>query len=332
MATRIHRFFSALVLGLAALLASAAHAGPYSDMFVFGDSLSDTGNLNIVTGGTQPPPGQPYFGGRFSDGPLWVEHLAAGLGLPLGATPSLLGGNNYAFAGARTGTSSSPPGVLAQVAGLWAPSHGVADANALYVVAGGGNDMRDARTAFQTNSLADQAGRQSAAQAAVDNLFNSLAVLAGHGAKHVMLSNLPDLGLTPEAVLLGLGFSSSDVTARFNALLMGLESLAETTLGLDIDVLDLAGIGTAIRVDAINNGGGVYGITNISLPCAGFNFSAGAACSASAFSDALHPSGVVHAIIGAQALNLALPEPGSAWLLMLALGGVALLRRRAVFA
>ena len=93
-------------------------APTFSNMVVFGDSLSDTGNLFIATGGTQPPAGQPYFNGRFSDGPLWVESLAAGLNLPLASNPYLVGGNNYAFAGARTGTSSSPPGLLAQVGGL----------------------------------------------------------------------------------------------------------------------------------------------------------------------------------------------------------------------
>ena len=329
MANKFSHLVSTLALGLAALCASTAQASPYSDLFVFGDSLSDTGNLSIATGGAQPPAGQPYYNGRFSDGPIWIDYLAAGLGLPLGAMPSLAGGHDYAFAGARTGTSGSPPGVLAQVAGMWAPAHAVADPGALYVVVGGGNDMRDARTAYTTNSAADQAGRQAAAQAAVNNLYNSLAVLAAHGAKHVLIADLPDLGLTPEAVFLGVQAASSDASARFNALILGLEVQAEALLGLDVDLLSLAGIGTAVRNDALNNGGGIYGITNVSLPCAGFAGSAGTACSASAFSDALHPSSAIGGIFGAAAIAL-VPEPGSVALVLLAVVGLTLQRRRVV--
>ena len=42
------------------------HAGPYSQMVVFGDSLSDNGNVFAATGGAQPV--FPYLPGRFSDG------------------------------------------------------------------------------------------------------------------------------------------------------------------------------------------------------------------------------------------------------------------------
>ena len=220
------------------------------------------------------------------------------------------------------------------MAGLWAPSHAVADANALYVVVGGGNDMRDARTAFTGNSAADDAGRQAAAQAAVNNLYASLSLLASRGAKHVLLANLPDLGQTPEAMLLGLQYASSDVSARFSALMVGLETLAEATLGLDIDLLDLAGIANSVRADAISNGGGVYGITNVSAPCTGFALSAllgGTSCNVSSFSDALHPSARAHAIFAQEALRL-VPEPASALLVLVALGGLVAQRRRVAVA
>lgn len=328
MTHHLRNFFGTLALGLAALFVGPAHASPYSAMYVFGDSLSDTGNLSLATGGAQPPAGQPYFNGRFSDGLVWVDHLAAGLGLSAGAVPSLAGGNNYAFAGARTGAVGSPPGVLAQVAGMWAPTHAVADPTALYVVVGGGNDMRDARSAFTSNSVADQAGRQAAADAAVFNLFQSLAVLAGNGARHVLMANLPDLGLTPEAAFLGVQSASSDASARFNAALLAMELVAEASFGLQIDMLDFAGIGLAVRNDALNNGGAVYGITNATSPCAGFAFSSGVSCSVSLFSDALHPSARMHAIAGAAALQL-VPEPASAWLVLVAVGGLVVQRRRA---
>ena len=51
------RRLGVVVLGLLALgtSASPSMAGPYTQIFVFGDSLSDTGNVHIATGGARPP-------------------------------------------------------------------------------------------------------------------------------------------------------------------------------------------------------------------------------------------------------------------------------------
>lgn len=316
---------AALALGVAAL---PAQAGPYSSLVIFGDSLSDTGNLSVLTGGTVPGTSQPYFNGRFSDGLVWVETLAVGLGLGADAAPYVLGGKNYAFAGARTGTSSSPPGVLAQVAGIWGANPAtMADPNALYVVVGGGNDMRDARTAFPGSTAADQAGRQAAAQTAASQLYQSLGLLAQRGARQVLVSNLPDLGATPEAMALGLQAASSDATMRFNAALLTIAAMAESQFGLDIEVLDMAGLSARIAVDATTNGGSFYGISSL-LPCAGFQGSPGNACGASGFSDGLHPSALAHKLIGWQALSM-VPTPGTAALVLLGLVALVAGRRRA---
>src|SRR3954471_9015267 len=76
---------------------------PVGDLVVFGDSLADVGNLQLASQGAFP--NSLYAGGRFSNGPMWVETLAEFLGEPA-VTPSLAGGLNYAFAGARvTGAS-----------------------------------------------------------------------------------------------------------------------------------------------------------------------------------------------------------------------------------
>ncbi len=76
-----------------------APASAYTALFAFGDSLSDAGNVFISDKGTSPL--FPYFDGHSSNGPTWVEDLSVRLGLgPL--TPSLAGGNDYAFGGAET--------------------------------------------------------------------------------------------------------------------------------------------------------------------------------------------------------------------------------------
>jgi phospholipase/lecithinase/hemolysin len=312
------------ILGVALALASASSlASTFTSLTVFGDSLSDTGNVFLVTGGTVPA--APYSNGRFSNGPVWVEYLATGLGLPSGSAPSLAGGGNFAFGGARTSSGTTPvPGLLAQAGGLWNPLS--ADPTGLYVIVGGGNDLRDARSAFTGNTMADQDGRQAAAEAAVGNLASVMGLLAASGAKNVLLATLPDLGQTPEAVGLGLTSSSSDVSSRFNALIPGLVSTGQS-FGLNMSVLDLFGLQNSVMSDALLNGGAVYGITNVFTPCGSFLGSVGASCDISLFSDALHPSAKTHELIGNAALA-AVPAPAAVWLLGTALAAVMVRARR----
>ena len=318
------RLLSATAIVAATLASVPAHAGPFTNMFVFGDSLSDTGNLKILSPSDYPgPDAGPYYDGRFSDGPVWIDSLAASLGLPGGAVPNFAGsgGTNYAIAGARTGLDTAPPGVFLQVAGIW---HGVGDPNALYVLVGGGNDMRDARSAFTGHSFADAVGRAVAAKKAMAYLSASLNYLADHGAKHVLVSSLPNLGNTPEASLLDLKFASTDASNRFNALLPGLLATGEG-LGLDMSFLDMAGLMQDIITDATTNGGATYGISNVSSACAGFtDGDPNNACATSLFSDTLHPSAAAHLLIGAAAFAAVVPVPEpETWALMAA--GLALM-------
>jgi outer membrane lipase/esterase len=324
MLTSLRRAGALLALATSTLLAAApAAAGPYSSLTVFGDSLSDTGNVLLATGGALPV--APYLPGRFTDGPNWIDVLAAGLGLPDGAKPALAGGSNYAFGGARTGTApASVPGVLAQVVGLWAPANASADATGLYVVVGGGNDMRDARSAAGGND----ASRQTAADAAAQNIEDSVALLASRGARTVMISTLPDLGATPEAFFLGKVAESSDATTRYNEAVWAIEGTLEALFAdLDVVVFDMAGIAADIRANPA-----AFGFTNVGLPCDPFppftNGPTGGACSTSLFSDSLHPSGAAHAILGAAALEQAVPVPATLPLLALGLTGLVLVRRR----
>src|SRR5690349_10356660 len=99
-----------VLLAVVACLPAPAGAA-FDGLYVFGDSLSDVGNVQTVTSGlaplVAPTPGPYYFNGRYSNGPNFVEALSAGLGLgPVRA--SVLGGNDYAYGGALA-TGTPPP-------------------------------------------------------------------------------------------------------------------------------------------------------------------------------------------------------------------------------
>src|ERR1700753_3111955 len=74
-----------------------APAGGYSNIYAFGDSLSDAGNISLATLGTVPV-GSIYSEGRFSNGNVWVQDLAQMLHAPA-VKPSLAGGTDYAYGG-----------------------------------------------------------------------------------------------------------------------------------------------------------------------------------------------------------------------------------------
>ena len=118
----------------------------FSQIFVFGDSLSDTGNLASLLEGNSLPP--PYDMKRVSNGPVSVETLALELGLTIDASLHLIGGpiagTNFAVAGANA-SGNQLIDLRSQVIAFQF-SHGfVAPSDALYVVFIGGNDIRSAR-------------------------------------------------------------------------------------------------------------------------------------------------------------------------------------------
>jgi phospholipase/lecithinase/hemolysin len=109
------------IIAAAAILsisAGQALAGPYSAIYSFGDSLSDVGNVFIATGGTEPA--SPYVNGQFSNGPVWVQDLAAMLGLsPL--NPSMAPGGVMIMHGAeqRRAPATQPSLILCSRSGCF---------------------------------------------------------------------------------------------------------------------------------------------------------------------------------------------------------------------
>ena len=165
-----------------AFWAGSAAAGPFSNLVVFGDSLSDVGNL------AQVPfinvPGPTYWNGRFSNGPVYADSLATGLGLPA-IKCSTNGGYDYAYGGARTTGSGFPYNLVVKdiddQVDEFLSKHD-ANSSTLYVLFAGANDLIDG----ETNMLAP-----------VLSMANSMDRLIADGARKFLVFNLPPLGETP---------------------------------------------------------------------------------------------------------------------------------------
>ncbi len=324
----VARLISGLLVALVSLSVSAS---PFSNLFVFGDSLSDAGNVSIAVGGLSEPtpflpgsslvPGLPYAegGGRFSNGPVWVEQLAASLGLS--AAPALAGGTNFAFGGARTGAGGTPPGLTDQLSIFLGTTGGLAPSDALYTVWGGANDVRDAIALSATDPL----GAGAIVSAAVGNIAALVGDLATAGAVTILVPNLPDLGLTPALTRLGpaAAGAGSFFSGVFNTSLAGALAPFISNPLLNVISLDIF----SLLNETVANPG-VFGLTNVSDPCVDI----GSICTSPddfLFWDGIHPTTVGHSLIAQLALSK-VPEPATLMLLIAGLAFMAIARRRSL--
>jgi outer membrane lipase/esterase len=314
--------FSLLLILLAGGSGSDCVAASFSTLYAFGDSFTDTGNVFAATRGLIPPD-PPYFHGRFSDGTLWVERLAERLELPLvanGANPDRIVGNNFAAGGARVAVDvpvpplGTVPSVLTQVRAFVAGTP-AATPEALYVVYAGYDDLR---IAADPEEALDPPARDQIVDDAVTGVRAALSELAAHGATYFLVPNLADLGATPEARLVRNNAAvSSELTAAFNSMLEMTLDEFERTRSVQLFRLDTFALANQLIEDATENGGTMFGITNIETPAfAGSAGSPGADPTTSLFVDGLHISATAHRHLGDLAFA-AVPEPQWHWLTLL---------------
>lgn len=227
---------------------------------IFGDSLSDTGNMFSLSSNQIPPAPSPpfYFEGRFSNGPNWVDEVARqtgdGIVNNVFATGSLTSGiDNFAVGGAYTGVFPIPfgsansndlrlpvpsatfPGLQQQVLLYDALTGGgtLLDSDAWHVVWAGANDIIFAPLIDTTPEIMIDAAQQAVANnmAVINDLYDL-------GAREFMILNMPDIGATPFGELTGLAPLLSLGSEVFNA---ELDSLIATLPGLfpEIEVMFL---------------------------------------------------------------------------------------------
>lgn len=209
---RLFSVLAAAALSVGFASTSAAQTTPvFSRIVVFGDSLSDVGNLRarMEDRGVNFPGGEfNYSDGRFTNSSdtnpasqqyfgVWHEQLARMFSNLAAATASANGGYCYAFGGATTesgtqnytlfGAFGADVTVTIDNMGKQIDDFinaGVVDPNALYAVWGGGNDLFDDHSPENV----------TAAAARVSRLVSRLA---DAGARHFIVPNVPPLGGVP---------------------------------------------------------------------------------------------------------------------------------------
>jgi cholinesterase len=266
-------------------LTASAFASSFSSLVVYGDSLSDNGNLYSLIG--YPP--APYYDGRFSNGPVAAEQLATDLGVPLydfavgGATSGV---GNYVDGGSQTTVGAlGLPGMQEELAESAALLSSPLVSSSLFLVWGGANDF-----------LTD--GSPTVAAANVDAI---VAELESDGAQNILVPGLPNLGLTPDYA--SDPAAATAYTDAFNTALVA---------GLPGDAIYF---NTANLLDQVEADPAAYGLTNITDPC----FNGSTVCADPnqyLFWDGFHPTTAVDTILAGEFQNAAeTPEPSSLLLL-----------------
>ncbi|MDJ0771946.1 MAG: phytase, partial [Mastigocoleus sp. MO_167.B18] len=269
---------------------------PFSDFITFGDSLADVGNVFLITQGTEPP-SPPYFNGRFSNGELVPEILAKELGLSA-STPSLAGGNNYAFGSAEAGSGNSDegfPNVGEQINSYLATD--TPEATDVFFISAGSNNF------FPDTNVEATAENIPTPESVLEGLTDNITTLANAGAENFIIPNLAPLGTLPSSNAAGISDQLNALSAQFNTLLdIELDEL-EDELGINITELDVAGEITTIQANPSK-----FGFTNINEPA--LNTTTGAVVpnpDEYFWWDAVHPTGTAYNLV-AQGLIDDLPK------------------------
>ncbi len=165
-------------------------------IIVFGDGLSDMGQWGRLTNFRYPPADAGFFESRWTNGKVWVEHLADELNLTLTLN------ENFALGGATTGyynineplrqalqldSTIRLNGMLGQVTDYLSTSPKVDD-KTLFVLWAGGHDI---------GSYLDYGQPDLENYPPAENYKQAVSMLVNAGAKNIMIGTMPDMGYTP---------------------------------------------------------------------------------------------------------------------------------------
>jgi len=194
---------------------------------VFGDGLSDMGRWGKLTNYQYPPTSQGFYESRWTNGKVWIEHVADSFGLTLNFE------NNLAMGGATTGTYNineplrnllgldstvQLPGMLAQVQ-EYLTRNTTVDSSTLFVFWAGGHDIGNYLDYGQPDLLQ---------YPPTGNYNFAVELLVKAGTKNFLIGTMPDMGFTPVYYGTDKQTTASELCSALNAGLAELIKINET--------------------------------------------------------------------------------------------------------
>ncbi|NEO77120.1 SGNH/GDSL hydrolase family protein [Moorena sp. SIO4G3] len=226
-------------------------------MVIFGDSLSDTGNLKHWV---KLMPEYPYWYGRFTNGLTWSEYLSKETGITLfnwaygGAKSDLINDFkpkeilDYVKSGGRNViTGSMTTTINRYLDNGWLSGKKIdltAAEETAYTLWIGANDYLEKFDSEETlfNLIEypnDIGGYEKVSDRATDNIIENIKKINDKGAKYFIIPNLPNVGKTPTIATVSYDFSRGSVKTRedFSAAITNIINVHNNKLKIKIESL-----------------------------------------------------------------------------------------------
>jgi len=302
MTSSIRPLRSLLAAAIVLAAAPAFAQQTYSRTVFFGDSLTDAGYYRPLL-----PASAQAVTGQFTTNPdwVWAQYIADYYHVDGHANGNGQIGDNYAAGNARVGVANSSalgvaPSLATQASNYLAANGGKADPNALYSVWGGANDLF---------AIAAGAPAQSTIASAVTAEVGIVASLQSAGARYVMVTTIPDVGLTPR-------FRAGGATAMAQGTALASSYNSALFAGLKSAGLQVIPVDTFHLLQEVIASPSTYGFSNYtgtacqpqvtaqSLTCNPTSYVSADAADSYVFADGVHPTGRTHEILAQYALSI----------------------------
>jgi outer membrane lipase/esterase len=282
-------------LALTSMSFTAIAQTTYSNMVVFGDSLSDMHNTKGAPATNNNPDGsQPLWANDVRQSLFPNQTMYASTKIP--KTTGQIYSTDYAYGGAITGGKGNEPTLIAQVSQYLKSVNNKASPTTLYLIWGGGNDLLADLNKIPHDTL--QKGFPSVTPT-INNLTSIVTTLKQHGATadHIFVLDMADLANTPRAHALThndptkLGLITA-FTALYNTALKN--TLSEYIPNNNIVLISKL-------AETINTNPSKYGFTDLHDSCVAAKKMP--SCTGFQFYNDIHPTIKSHALIAQTVLS-----------------------------